>query len=152
MILNALEGKPLPVYGDGENIRDWLYVLDHCEGIRMVLSGGSTGETYNIGGGAERRNIDIVTTICDFLDELSPNPSIGPRRGLIQFVADRPGHDRRYAINSSKVENAFGWKPRTSFEEGIRKTIQWYLENAHWLVQVRTGAYREWLELNYGSR
>lgn len=152
MILNALEGRPLPVYGDGENIRDWIYVLDHCEGIRAVLRNGLPGETYNIGGRNERKNIDLVAIICDYLDELRPDPSIGRRKRLIEFVTDRPGHDRRYAINSSKIENALGWKPRTPFEEGIRKTIAWYLANDQWVEKARGSGYREWLELNYGNR
>jgi dTDP-glucose 4,6-dehydratase len=152
IILNALEGKPLPVYGDGKNVRDWLYVLDHCEGIRMVLAKGTPGETYNIGGRNERKNLDVVTAICDVLDELCPDSSIGSRRGLITYVADRPGHDRRYAINASKIERELGWKPRTPFDLGIRRTIDWYLENGQWIDQVRTGAYREWMQLNYEGR
>lgn len=152
ILLNALEGKPLPVYGDGLNIRDWLYVVDHCEAIRMVLSKGKAGETYNIGGRNERKNIDVVHVICDTLDELRPNSKIGPRRNLITYVKDRPGHDRRYAIDATKINRELGWEPRTVFEAGIRRTIEWYLENTAWVDEVRSGAYREWIEVNYGRR
>lgn len=152
IILNALEGKPLPIYGDGKNVRDWLYVLDHCEGIRMVLANGTPGETYNIGGRNERKNLDVVTSICDILDELRPDSSIGSRRGLITYVADRPGHDRRYAIDASKIERELGWKPRTPFDQGIRRTIGWYLDNRDWIDRVHTGAYRDWMQLNYEGR
>ena len=152
VILNALEGKPLPVYGDGQNIRDWLYVLDHCAGIRSVLQKGRPGETYNIGGRSERKNLDVVTSICDILDELRPDTSIGSRRTLITYVTDRPGHDRRYAIDATKIREELGWTPQTSFELGIRKTIEWYLDNMEWVDQVRTGAYQDWLQVNYGGR
>jgi dTDP-glucose 4,6-dehydratase len=152
VLLKALDGEPLPVYGDGQNVRDWLYVLDHCEGIRAVLSQGRLGETYNIGGSNERKNIDVVTTICDILDELTPNAGIGPRRKLITFVKDRPGHDRRYAIDATKIRTELGWTPKTSFELGIRKTIEWYLANLNWVRDVRSGAYLDWLELNYKER
>ncbi len=152
VLLKALDGEPLPVYGDGQNIRDWLYVVDHCEGIRAVLAAGKLGETYNIGGSNERKNIDVVTTICDILDELHPDPAIGPRRGLIAFVKDRPGHDRRYAIDATKIRRELGWTPRTSFEPGIRATVEWYLANLNWVKDVRSGAYLDWLELNYKER
>jgi dTDP-glucose 4,6-dehydratase len=131
MIATALAGKPLPVYGDGRNVRDWLYVLDHCEGIRVALERGRAGETYNLGGSSERMNIDLVKTICALLDELSPRKA-GSYAELISYVKDRPGHDRRYAINASKIASELGWKPRESFESGLRKTVQWYLENREW--------------------
>jgi len=152
VVLKALDGESLPVYGDGRNIRDWLYVLDHCEGIRAVLERGKPGETYNIGGGNERTNIDVVATICDILDELRPNAAIGERRKLIAYVKDRPGHDRRYAIDAAKIRAELGWEPKTSFEPGIRATIEWYLDNLDWVRDVRSGAYLEWLELNYRER
>lgn len=152
VILNALEGSPLPVYGDGQNVRDWLYVLDHCAGIRRVLESGRPGETYNIGGRNERTNLDVVTTICDLLDELRPDAAIGSRRTLITYVTDRPGHDRRYAIDARKIQQELGWMPQTRFEEGIRTTIEWYLKNMEWVDEVRSGAYREWLQQNYGRR
>jgi len=152
VVLKALEGESLPVYGDGQNIRDWLYVVDHCEGIRTVLEKGKLGETYNIGGSNERKNIDVVTAICGILDELRPNPAIGERRKLITYVKDRPGHDRRYAIDASKIRAELGWFPKTSFEPGIRATIEWYLDNLDWVRNVRSGAYLDWLELNYKER
>ena len=152
MILNALEGKRLPVYGDGQNVRDWLFVGDHCTAIRTVLENGGLGETYNIGGNSERANLDVVHTICSLLDELRPNVSIGDRRKLIQFVPDRPGHDRRYAIDASKIARELDWKPTVSFEEGLRWTVKWYLENAQWIENVRTGAYRDWIRQNYEER
>jgi len=152
VLLNALEGKALPVYGDGLNIRDWLYVLDHCAGIRCALEKGTPGETYNIGGRSEKTNLDVVTTICDILDELRPDPAIGPRRALIAYVKDRPGHDRRYAIDASKIQDELGWRPRISFEQGIRQTIEWYLANMEWVNDVRSGDYHKWLQLNYGER
>jgi len=152
VLLEALDGEALPVYGDGQNVRDWLYVLDHCEGIRTVLSKGKVGETYNIGGSNERMNIDVVTTICDILDELRPSAAIGPRRKLITFVKDRPGHDRRYAIDAAKIRKELGWMPKTSFEPGIRATVEWYLANLRWVNDVRSGAYHDWLELNYKER
>jgi dTDP-glucose 4,6-dehydratase len=151
MILNALEGKPLPVYGDGQNVRDWLYVRDHCEAIRQVLERGRPGETYNVGGKNEIRNIDVVTTICRKLDALRPRPA-GRHEDLITFVADRPGHDRRYAIDPRKIEREIGWQPDETFESGIDKTVRWYLDNRAWVDAVRTGAYREWLDRNYGAR
>jgi dTDP-glucose 4,6-dehydratase len=152
MILNALEGKPLPVYGDGKNVRDWLFVEDHCAAIRAVLQDGKIGETYNIGGNSERANIDVVTAICDLVDEMRPEAGAAPRRRLITFVEDRPGHDRRYAIDASKISSELGWKPAEQFESGLRKTVRWYLENAAWVDSVRTGAYREWIAQNYSER
>jgi dTDP-glucose 4,6-dehydratase len=152
MILNALEGKPLPVYGDGQNVRDWLYVQDHCSAIRAVLAKGRVGETYNVGGSSERKNIDVVTAICDILDELRPDPKIGSRRKLITYVKDRPGHDRRYAIDARKIAGELQWHPQEQFESGIRKTISWYLENMDWVENVRTGAYLQWIENNYAER
>lgn len=152
MILNALEGKPLPVYGDGQNVRDWLFVGDHCSAIRAVLERGRPGETYNIGGNSERANLEVVKTICSLVDELRPDAEIGDRQKLITFVPDRPGHDRRYAIDASKIAHELGWKPTVSFEQGLRKTVKWYLENSAWVENVRTGAYREWIRQNYGER
>ena len=152
MILNALEGKPLPVYGDGSNVRDWLFVEDHCSAIRTVLENGQPGETYNIGGNSERANIDVVTAICDLVDELRPNPAIESRRKLITYVQDRPGHDRRYAIDARKIARELGWKPAEQFESGLRKTVRWYLENSNWVDSVRTGSYREWIAKNYAAR
>jgi dTDP-glucose 4,6-dehydratase len=152
MILNALEGKALPVYGDGLNVRDWLYVEDHCAAIRTVLEHGRPGETYNIGGSSERKNIDVVTAICDILDELRPSAELGSRRKLILYVTDRPGHDRRYAINAEKISSELGWKPEQQFESGIRKTIEWFLENLGWVADIKSGAYQQWIELNYAER
>ena len=145
MIVNALAGKPLPVYGDGQQIRDWLYVRDHCSAMRRVLEAGVPGETYNIGGWSEKPNIDIVNTICTLLDALRPQ-IIGSYRSLITYVTDRPGHDRRYAIDASKIERELGWKPTETFDTGFRKTVQWYLGN------VQSGAYRTWVEKNYQGR
>ncbi|HEY1396236.1 dTDP-glucose 4,6-dehydratase [Roseateles sp.] len=150
MIVNALAGKPLPVYGDGQQIRDWLYVTDHCSGIRAVLAGGTLGETYNIGGWNEQANIDIVKTVCALLDELRPDPA-GPYARLITYVKDRPGHDRRYAIDARKIERDLGWRPAETFETGIRKTVQWYLANEEWSSRVLSGAYREWVSKQYGG-
>jgi dTDP-glucose 4,6-dehydratase len=152
MILNALEGKPLPVYGDGKNVRDWLFVEDHCSAIRAVLERGRAGETYNIGGNSERRNIDVVTAICDLVDEMRPDSGISQRRKLIRFVTDRPGHDRRYAINASKICRELGWQPSQEFESGLRKTVAWYVDNTAWVDRVRTGAYRDWIRRNYDER
>jgi dTDP-glucose 4,6-dehydratase len=152
MILNALEGKALPVYGDGKNVRDWLFVEDHCAAIRAVLANGRPGETYNIGGNSERANIDVVRTLCNLVDEMRPQPDTAPRTSLITYVDDRPGHDRRYAIDASKIVRELGWKPAERFETGLRKTVQWYLENAEWIDSVRTGAYREWIAQNYAER
>jgi dTDP-glucose 4,6-dehydratase len=152
MILNALEGKPLPVYGDGKNVRDWLFVEEHCAAIRKVLESGRPGETYNIGGNSERANIDVVTTICDLVDEMRPQPGAEPRRKLITYVEDRPGHDRRYAIDARKIARELAWQPAEKFESGLRKTVRWYLDNGEWVNSVRTGAYREWIEKNYAER
>jgi dTDP-glucose 4,6-dehydratase len=152
MILNALEGKPLPVYGDGLNVRDWLFVEDHCSAICRVLQDGRSGETYNIGGNSERPNIEVVNTICDILDELRPDPAIGNRRKLITYVKDRPGHDRRYAIDATKVASELNWSPAQQFESGIRKTIEWYLAHLDWVNDIRTGAYLNWIEQNYAER
>ncbi len=151
MIVNALAGKPLPVYGDGQQVRDWLYVGDHCSGIRAVLTGGRVGETYNIGGWNEKPNLEIVHTVCALLDELQPSAE-GSYQRLITHVADRPGHDRRYAIDARKIERELGWRPAETFASGIRKTVQWYLANADWVAQVHSGAYRDWLATNYQAR
>ena len=149
VILNALENKPLPVYGDGLNIRDWLYVEDHCRAIDAVLQGGRLGETYNIGGKNEIRNLDIVKTVCRILDEKVPGNS--PREELITFVKDRPGHDRRYAIDAAKIERELGWVPAHTFEEGIQETVAWYLENREWCASIRDGVYREYYKRQYAS-
>jgi dTDP-glucose 4,6-dehydratase len=149
MIVNALEGKKLPVYGDGQQVRDWLYVADHCEALRRVLADGEIGETYNIGGWNEKANIEIVRHICDLLDELRPRDGGGSYRDQIVHVTDRPGHDRRYAIDASKIERALGWRPSETFETGIRKTVAWYLENPQWVENVQTNAYREWVSKHY---
>jgi dTDP-glucose 4,6-dehydratase len=142
IILNALEGKPLPVYGKGENVRDWLFVDDHARALVQVVEHGSPGETYAIGGHNERRNIDVVRAICALVDELAPSDAIGPRENLIAYVTDRPGHDLRYAIDASKIERDLGWRPEETFESGLRKTVEWYLANRHWWERVRTGVYR----------
>jgi dTDP-glucose 4,6-dehydratase len=142
MIQNALAGKPLPIYGHGENVRDWLFVDDHADALIVALERGCPGETYNIGGENERRNIDVVHAICDLVDELAPNPAIGPRASLIKFVADRPGHDLRYAIDTSKVKRELSWQPSETFESGLRKTVQWYIGNQTWCERVQSGAYR----------
>ena len=152
MIVNALAGKPLPVYGDGMQIRDWLYVGDHCGAIRRVLQAGRVGETYNIGGWNEMPNIEIVQTVCALLDELRPRKDGKPYREQIQFVTDRPGHDRRYAIDARKIEQELGWKPAETFATGIRKTVQWYLDNQEWVANVQTGAYRQRLDRHYGQQ
>jgi dTDP-glucose 4,6-dehydratase len=152
MILNALEGKPLPVYGDGANVRDWLFVEDHCAAIRAVLRQGRLGETYNIGGNAERTNLDVVNLICDLVDEMSPANEAGNRRDLITFVKDRPGHDRRYAIDAAKIRKELGWKPSEMFEGGLRKTVAWYLAHMEWVRDVRNGAYLDWMTKNYAER
>jgi dTDP-glucose 4,6-dehydratase len=152
MIINALAGKPLPVYGDGQQIRDWLYVKDHCSAIRLVLEAGRVGEVYNIGGCNEKPNIEIVHTVCALLDELRPRIDGKPYREQIAYVTDRPGHDRRYAIDATKIEHELGWKPAETFETGIRKTVQWYLDNQGWVSNVQSGAYRTWVEKNYQGR
>jgi dTDP-glucose 4,6-dehydratase len=150
MILNARDGKSLPVYGDGKNVRDWLYVEDHCEAIATVLLRGKPGETYNIGGWNEKPNIEIVQTICDLVDELAPQGK-GSRRELITFVKDRPGHDRRYAMDARKIERELGWKPKATFESGIRQTVRWYLENESWVKDVTSGSYRQWVATHYSG-
>lgn len=152
MIVNALAGKHLPVYGDGQQIRDWLYVKDHCSAIRRVLEAGKVGEVYNIGGWNEKTNIDIVHTVCELLDELHARVDSKSYREQITYVTDRPGHDRRYAVDASKIERELGWKPAETFDTGIRKTIQWYLANQGWVANVQSGAYREWLKQNYTGR
>ncbi|SER35315.1 dTDP-glucose 4,6-dehydratase [Azotobacter beijerinckii] len=163
MIVNALAGKPLPVYGDGQQIRDWLYVEDHCAAIRRVLDAGTPGETYNVGGWNEKANIDIVQTVCALLDELAPAGKRGVRHAqsgeplsnyaeLVTFVTDRPGHDRRYAIDARKLERELGWKPAETFETGIRKTVQWYLANQEWVTGVLDGSYRDWVQTQYGAK
>ena len=150
MIVNALAGKPLPVYGDGMQVRDWLYVKDHCSAIRRVLEAGQLGETYNVGGWNEKPNLEIVRTICTLLDELRPRADGRSYREQITHVADRPGHDRRYAIDARKIERELGWKPAETFETGIRKTVQWYLDHPDWVQRVQSGAYREWVQKQYG--
>ena len=152
MFVNALAGKPLPIYGDGQQIRDWLYVSDHCAAIRRVLEGGRLGETYNIGGWNEKPNLDIVHAICALLDEMRPRADGKPYREQITYVTDRPGHDRRYAIDARKIERELGWRPAETFASGIRKTIQWYLDHPQWIANVQSGAYRAWLEKNYDGR
>ena len=152
MIVNALVGKPLPVYGDGQQIRDWLYVKDHCSAICRVLEAGQVGEVYNIGGWNEKPNIDIVHTVCTLLDELRARADGKSYREQITYVTDRPGHDRRYAIDANKIERELGWKPAEAFETGIRKTVEWYLDHQEWVANVQSGAYREWVEKNYAER
>jgi dTDP-glucose 4,6-dehydratase len=149
VILHALNGKPIPVYGDGMNVRDWLYVADHCQAIRAVLKRGRPGETYNIGGSNEIKNLDVVSTICSVLDELRPNDPVVPHKNLITFVKDRPGHDRRYAMDATKIQSELGWRPKETFESGMRKTIQWYLDNQDWILSVTSGAYRQWMATQY---
>jgi len=151
MILNALEGKALPVYGDGQNIRDWLYVRDHCEAIRQVLAKGRLGETYNVGGCNEKPNIEIVKTVCALLDDLRPRADGQSYSTQIIYVKDRPGHDRRYAIDATKIHRELGWKPAETFESGIRKTVQWYLDHAPWVANVQSGDYRNWIGQQYGA-
>ena len=149
MILNALENKPLPVYGDGRHIRDWLFVEDHCRAVWKIMRGGRRGGTYNIGGRCERTNIDTVSLICDLLDKMLSRPDRTSRKDLITFVKDRPGHDLRYAIDCSKLENELGWAPLESFESGLRNTIQWYLDNPKWVQRVKSGEYLNWIEQHY---
>ncbi len=151
MILNALEEKPLPVYGDGRNVRDWLYVKDHCRAVWEIMKNGTRGQTYNIGGRCELANIDTVNMTIDLLDDLQPREDRTSRRDLISFVKDRPGHDLRYAIDCSKLESELGWVPRESFESGLRKTIQWYVANGQWVERVRSGEYRKWMEQQYNA-
>ena len=151
MVLNALDGRPLPVYGRGDNVRDWLYVEDHARALRHVLAHGAVGRTYNIGGRCERTNLEVVHALCAVLDELAPNEQ-GPYARLIEFVTDRPGHDRRYAIDDTRIANELGWQPTESFETGLRKTVQWSLDNPEWVERVRSGAYRQWIDANYANR
>ncbi|WP_085721624.1 dTDP-glucose 4,6-dehydratase [Pseudomonas sp. B22(2017)] len=152
MIVNALAGKPLPVYGDGQQIRDWLYVKDHCSAIRRVLEAGKIGEVYNVGGWNEKPNLEIVNRVCALLDELRPRADGKPYAEQITYVTDRPGHDRRYAIDARKLERELGWKPAETFETGIRKTVAWYLDNQEWVQNVKSGSYRDWVEKNYAGR
>jgi len=147
MIHNAVAGLPLPVYGDGQNVRDWLYVSDHCDAIRTVLAKGKIGETYNIGGRSEVSNLEVVKTICRLIDEV--RPAAAPHESLIRFVTDRPGHDWRYAMNIEKIERELGWKPREEFASGLRKTVAWYLEHPDWVEHVSSGSYRQWVETHY---
>lgn len=151
VIVNALAGEPLPIYGDGQQIRDWLYVKDHCSAIRRVLEAGKVGETYNVGGWNEKANIDIVKTVCALLDELRPRADGQSYATQITFVTDRPGHDRRYAIDARKLERELGWKPAETFETGIRKTVQWYLDNPEWVANVQSGSYRDWVAKQYAG-
>ena len=151
MIVNALAGKALPVYGDGMQVRDWLYVKDHCSAIRRVLAAGRLGEVYNVGGWNEKPNIEIVKTVCSLLDELRPKAGGSSYSTQISYVKDRPGHDRRYAIDASKIERELGWKPAETFETGIRKTVQWYLDNPEWVAHVQSGAYRDWVQTQYAA-
>jgi dTDP-glucose 4,6-dehydratase len=149
-IINALDLKPLPVYGDGRNVRDWLYVEDHCEAIWTIMKSGPAGETYNVGGGSEMENITVVRMICDMIDEISASPGGKSRRDLITFVKDRPGHDRRYAMDFSKLNRELDWRPKESFRSGLQKTIHWYLDNREWIQRVRNGEYQSWLKEQYG--
>ena len=151
MIVNALAGKPLPVYGDGMQVRDWLYVKDHCSAIRRVLEAGRLGETYNVGGWNEKPNLDIVHTVCTLLDELRPKADGSSYKAQITHVQDRPGHDRRYAIDARKIERELGWRPAETFETGIRKTVQWYLDHPEWVQHVQSGSYRDWVHKQYGT-
>jgi dTDP-glucose 4,6-dehydratase len=152
MIANALQGKALPVYGDGQQVRDWLYVVDHCRALRTVLKRGRVGETYNIGGGNQRSNLEVVTTVCALLDELVSKSKFKPHRQLVKYVTDRPGHDRRYAIDARKLEGELGWRAEESFETGLRKTVEWYLANTAWVEGVTSGAYQHWVTQNYADR
>lgn len=152
VISNARSGKPLPIYGDGQQIRDWLYVKDHCAAIRRVLLEGQLGETYNVGGWNEKTNLDVVNALCDLLDEMDPRADGGSYREQITYVADRPGHDRRYAIDAEKIERELGWKPLETFESGLRKTVRWYIDNADWVKNVQSGEYANWIEHNYSRR
>jgi dTDP-glucose 4,6-dehydratase len=152
MIANALAGKSLPIYGDGKNVRDWLYVSDHCAAIRKVLVSGRCGETYNIGGWNEKTNLEVVDTLCHILDQLAPKADETSYREQISYITDRPGHDRRYAIDARKIERELGWRPVETFDSGIQKTVQWYLDNQDWVADVQSGAYQQWLEQNYNLR
>jgi dTDP-glucose 4,6-dehydratase len=151
VIHNALAGRPLPIYGDGRQVRDWLYVKDHCAAIRRVLEAGRLGEVYNVGGWNEKANIEVVHTLCDILDELRPRADGASYRTQITFVRDRPGHDRRYAIDASLLQRELGWRPAESFESGIRKTVRWYLDHPDWVTEVTSGAYRQWVDMQYGG-
>ncbi|MFZ0684123.1 MAG: dTDP-glucose 4,6-dehydratase [Terriglobales bacterium] len=151
MILNACAGKPLPVYGDGKNVRDWLYVEDHCRAIRAVLAKGSVGETYNVGGRSEKKNLEIIGNVCHLLDQLRPNDPVVPHEKLVTFVQDRPGHDRRYAMDTRKIERELNWRPVETFESGIRKTVLWYLEHEDWVRDVTSGSYRQWMTKQYAT-
>ena len=150
MILNGIAGRPLPIYGDGLHRRDWIYVRDHCAALRAVLARGRLGETYNIGGGYEADNLNIVHSICELLDELEPAPTLESHAGLIAFVPDRPGHDRRYAIDANKINGELAWQPAETFASGLRKTVNWYRANREWVAQIQSGAYRDWIALQYG--
>ncbi len=152
MITHALNGKALPVYGDGQQVRDWLYVGDHASALRSVLQDGRLGETYNIGGDNQRSNLEVVTTLCALLDEMVPQSKFRPHKHLIQYVQDRPGHDRRYAIDARKIEGELNWRPKESFETGLRRTVEWYLNNSAWVEGVTSGAYQQWVDKNYGDR
>lgn len=152
IILNALEGKPLPVYGKGNQVRDWLYVEDHARALYKVVTEGVVGETYNIGGHNEKQNIEVVHTLCALLDELCPDSAYRPHASLITYVQDRPGHDQRYAIDASKIQRELGWAPEETFETGIRKTVEWYLNNAEWVAHVKSGSYQQWIDQNYADR
>lgn len=152
VILSAMQGKPLPVYGDGQNVRDWLFVTDHCSAIRIVLAQGAPGEVYNIGGNSERTNLEVVRSICHTLDDFLPSSAHRPHERLITFVQDRPGHDRRYAIDTSKVKRELGWQPTVAFEEGLKQTIRWYMNNEEWVRGVQSGDYRKWIAANYAQR
>jgi dTDP-glucose 4,6-dehydratase len=152
MVFNAVKRKPLPVYGDGGNVRDWLYVADHCAAVRLALARGRPGETYNIGGNAEKTNLEVVTTLCAILDDLRPDSLITHHSSLITFVPDRPGHDRRYAIDAGKIQGELGWKPRERFDTGLRTTVEWYLDHMQWADNIASGEYRNWIDLNYGKR
>lgn len=152
VIVRAREGKSIPIYGDGLNVRDWLHVSDHCDAVRAVLNAAKIGETYNIGGLDERTNLEVVDTICDLMDELVPDSAFKPHSSLREFVADRPGHDRRYAMDTIKIENDLGWKPKDNFQSGIRKMVQWFLENMDWIARITSGEYRRWMIENYENR
>ncbi len=152
IILNGLAGKPIPIYGDGKNIRDWLYVTDHCASLRLILRKGKLGETYNIGGNNEMTNIDVAKCLCDILDRLDPHSKSAPHASLIEFVTDRPGHDQRYAVDTSKIEEELGWQPKESFLSGLEKTVRWYLRNGVWIEKLTGGDYEEWISMNYSQR
>jgi len=152
MIVHALQGKPLPIYGDGLNIRNWIYVEDHCHGIALVLEKGIPGETYNIGGQSETTNKEIVHTICQILDELRPDSPHVPHSSLIKYVKDRPGHDRRYSLDSTKIKQQLGWSPKGNFAENLRKTVSWYLDNLVWMDNVMSGEYRDWITTQYSDK